>query len=260
MSSNDILVEIPNHHLPKLAALFENKAPWAPHMVTFVHIAMKWKENTKYKDKIVFLSPYNCWETDGTIIVIVQLLSTQDLYVFTLDDQCTNLYKGLLETNLITYANKRSLFYAVHEKHVPTVKKYLDKKQISVEEKPCFMYAIAPEEATKFTLECSDVYVKTLEPSAAKRINDLWPHKFLQSEQYLASLIDVNGGYGAFLKSTGQMVAWVLKHTFGHVAILQTEEEHTRKGYATLVTKALCREMAEDGFWPAFVVSEVAVF
>lgn len=81
MSSNDILVEIPNHHLPKLAALFENKAPWAPHMVTFVHIAMKWKENTKYKDKIVFLSPYNCWETDGTIIVIVQVRSTLAILV-----------------------------------------------------------------------------------------------------------------------------------------------------------------------------------
>ena len=89
-----------------------------------------------------------------------------------------------------------------------------------------------------------------MEPSAAKRINDLWPHRFLQSEQYLASYIDANGGYGVFLKSSDQMVAWVIKHAFGHLAMLQTEEDHTRKGYASLVTKALSREIAEEGHWP----------
>ena len=73
--------------------------------------------------------------------------------MFTLDDQCTNLYKGLTETNLLSYT-KRSVFYGVHDKHVPTVKAYIEHKQIRlVADVPCFIYAIAPQDAKKFTLE-----------------------------------------------------------------------------------------------------------
>lgn len=110
---------------------------------------------------------------------------------------------------------------------------------------------------TKFKIffRCaSDVYIKKLEPIAAKQINAVWPHRFVDSDKYLGGFIDVNGGYGVFLKSTNEMVAWVIKHAWGHLAMLQTEEEHKRKGYASLVIKALSKEIGEEGHWPIATV------
>ncbi|RZC35142.1 uncharacterized protein BDFB_007853 [Asbolus verrucosus] len=250
-TKSEILVKIPDNQLPKLAALYERNATWAPYMVSFIHMGIRWKKSEKYRDVISFMSPNNTWEKDGTIIALLQC-NTYDLVVFTLDDQCTNLYEGLMQTNYIDYSKNRILFYGVHEKHIPTVLKYLENKKIDITLNiPCFIYAISPEEAKKLTIECpDDVYVKELEPSAAKQVNAAWPHRYQGSDSCLASFLEMNGGYGVFLKSTDELVAWVLKHTFGHLGMLQTEEKHKKKGYGSLVAKVLSKEIAEEGHWP----------
>ncbi|XP_008190613.1 uncharacterized protein LOC663674 isoform X2 [Tribolium castaneum] len=247
----DILSEIPDDQLPQLANLYEEKAPWAPYMVSFIHMAMKWKKSGKYRNALKIFSPNNSWKTDGTIIARLILNVNQDITVFTLDDQCTNLYQGLTETSLLNYNNIRTIFYGVHERHAHVILKYLQEKKIKFVNIPCYFYCTSPEQAKKFTIECpSDVYLKKLEPSAGQQVDTIWPHRFLGSDQYLSNFIEANGGYGLFLKSTNEMVAWVLKHAWGHLAMLQTEEAHKRKGYASLVTKALSKEIAEEGHWP----------
>ena len=77
---SDILVEIPNSQLPELAALYESRASWAPHMSTLVHTGIKWKRSDKYKDSITFLSPRNSWEEDGTLIVLVNVRPVLSLF------------------------------------------------------------------------------------------------------------------------------------------------------------------------------------
>lgn len=64
----------------------------------------------------------------------------------------------------------------------------------------------------------------------------------------------MNGGYGLFLKSDNSIVAWVLKNHLGALAILQTVEEHKRKGYGSLITKVLSQEIAKEGHEPIAMV------
>lgn len=71
--NTDILVEIPDDCLNKLANLYEEKAPWAPHLVSFIHTAMKWKKSGKYRNAVKIFSPMDSWETDGTIIARIIL-------------------------------------------------------------------------------------------------------------------------------------------------------------------------------------------
>ncbi|XP_044270434.1 uncharacterized protein LOC123015062 [Tribolium madens] len=249
----DILIEIPDDKLPQLANLYKEKAPWAPHMVSFIDMAIKWKKTEIYRDTLHIFSPNDSWKTDGTIIARIILMNGhQDIMVFTLDDQCTNLYQGLMETLLLNYNNIKTCFYGVHEKHIYFIKTFLNEKNLAMDFLvPMHVYCISPEEARKFTIECPpEVYLKKLDPSAGQQMNATWLHRFPGSDKYLTSFIDANGGYGVFLKSTHEMVAWVLRHAWGHLAILQTQEAHKRKGYASLVTKALSKEIANEGHWP----------
>ncbi|XP_044269901.1 uncharacterized protein LOC123014716 [Tribolium madens] len=216
-------------------------------------MAIKWKNSEKHRETLKLFSPNDSWKTDGTIIARIILVDdNQDIIVFTLDDQCTNLYQGLVETLLLNYNNIRTYFYGVHEKHVPSITTFLHQKNLAIDfNVPTYFYCISPEQASKFTLECPpDVYLKKLEPCAGQQVDAAWPHRFPGSDKYLTSFIEANGGYGLFLKSTHEMVAWVLKHVWDHLAKLQTEEAHKRKGYASLVTKALSKEISNEGHWP----------
>jgi hypothetical protein len=69
----DVLVEIADEQLPQLAALYEERAPWAPYMVSFVHTAMKWKQSEKFRDSITFWSPNDTWKSDGTIVANISV-------------------------------------------------------------------------------------------------------------------------------------------------------------------------------------------
>ncbi|RZC35143.1 FR47 and/or Acetyltransf 1 domain containing protein, partial [Asbolus verrucosus] len=251
---SDILVNIPDDQLPKLATLYETKATWAPYMVSFVHMGIRWKKLEKYRDVITFMSPNNSWEEDGTIVAILQS-SRHDLVVFTLDDQCTNLYEGLMKTNLIDY-RKRVMFFNLHEKHIPAVMKYIEDKKLNIsEDTPCFIYAMSPEDAKKLTIECPpDIYVDKLELSMTKQVNTAWPHRFEGSENYVSTFIETNGGYGVFLKATNELVAWGLNHTLGHLGLLQTAERHKKKGYGSLIARVLSKEIGEGGHWPVGTV------
>jgi predicted GNAT family acetyltransferase len=85
---------------------------------------------------------------------------------------------------------------------------------------------------------------------SAAQIDSVWPYKYRGSQDYIASLIESNGGYGVFLKNGDEMVAWAVKHCLGHIGMVQTRENEKKKGYGLLVTKALAKEIVEEGQRP----------
>lgn len=58
------------------------------------------------------------------------------------------------------------------------------------------------------------------------------------------------GGYGVFLKSDNSIAAWIFKNQLGCLGILQTVEKHKCKGYGSLLSKILAKEVGEDGHNP----------
>lgn len=101
-----------------------------------------------------------------------------------------------------------------------------------------------------FFFRCpEEIYIRKLVEKDAELVNELWPHKYENSVEYIKMFISMNGGYGAFTKNN-ELVSWVLKNHMGTLGILQTVQEHRRKGYGTLVTMALSKEIAEEGHVP----------
>lgn len=92
--------------------------------------------------------------------------------------------------------------------------------------------------------------MKKLNEDHAVVMNEIWPHKFKGSLDYLKTFIKMNGGFGVFLKEDDSIVAWILKNQMGMMVVLQTADGYKRKGYGSLVTKAIAKEIAKEGHVP----------
>lgn len=102
---------------------------------------------------------------------------------------------------------------------------------------------------------CPEGYeLRQLEECHTDQIDSLWTKKFQDSRTYLALFINLSGGWGLFKKSNDQLVSWALRMALGHIGIVQTLEEHQKKGFASLVIKKLSKTIASDDENPiAFV-------
>lgn len=99
------------------------------------------------------------------------------------------------------------------------------------------------------------MYLAPLNTSHAEIMNSVWPHKYENSEKYLATVLELNGGIGLFSKQDNELRSWILKNYFGGLGVLQTANEHRRKGYGTLITKIFSKMLAEEGYdISAFIV------
>ncbi|KAJ8963252.1 hypothetical protein NQ318_018718 [Aromia moschata] len=248
-TETDILVDIPEDDLPKLAEMYEPHKEWAPHAYSIIKTGIEWRQ--KGNNKLLFMSPNNCWKKDGTFFVLMQYYSI-DIFVFTLDDSGENAYEAMLNTRRfnISYTDRLPLLYSVHRKLHPVLMKAIKDRQGIIEiATPCYMYSISKEKAMEFDIECPpDVYIKKLDPSHASTVNSVWPHRYSNSEKFVAFLLTMNDGYGVFLKSNDELVSWIIVTMLGQLGLLQTKEAHKKKGYAALVTRQLSKKIAEKGF------------
>lgn len=89
-----------------------------------------------------------------------------------------------------------------------------------------------------------------MDKSHASLVDKHWKYRLEGSEEYLEVFIEMNSSFGVFLKSDNTLVCWVLLNHLGLISNLQTLPEYERKGYGTLVTKALCKEIARSGCNP----------
>lgn len=88
----------------------------------------------------------------------------------------------------------------------------------------------------------------------AFKINEMWPHRSESSLAFIEYLIDHLLSVGLF-NETGELVAWCLQLDFGSLATLQVDENHLRKGYGEVVTKAICRKIATE--WKLDITSNI---
>lgn len=89
-----------------------------------------------------------------------------------------------------------------------------------------------------------------LDLSHVELIYSLWPHRLEDhpelSIRLLRSYITENKGLGLFLRKDNSLVSWILVTEWGGLGLLQTVEEHKRKGYGKIITKAMIKMLAEE--------------
>lgn len=91
------------------------------------------------------------------------------------------------------------------------------------------------------------MYLAPLKEEDVEIIEPVWPHRNGSSKFYLASLIAANGGFGLYSKLDGTLCSWVIKNNFGGMGILQTSQEHKRKGYGRILAKHFSKYWTKKG-------------
>ncbi|KAJ8968985.1 hypothetical protein NQ314_001995 [Rhamnusium bicolor] len=228
-AEDDILVDIADEDLPKLAKIYESHKDWAPHAYSTITTGIEWKK-----------------KSGGKYMTFIF-----DVFIFTLNETGENVYDALMKTRRLetNFSDRPRLFYSIHNKLYPAVFKALKERKIEIyAEIPCYLYAIPKEEALKFDVECPpEVYIKQLDKTDAPVISALWPHRYKNADKFVEILIEMNGGYGIFLKSSNELVSWALLSMMGQLSLVQTVDDQKKKGYASLITKYLSKELAKKG-------------
>lgn len=103
--------------------------------------------------------------------------------------------------------------------------------------------------------EDANIEIKPLNAIHSFVIKEHWPHPLIGEDDIPCALIDVNGGYGIFLKSTGQLVSWGIKTMMGQIGFVQTLKEFQRKGYASIIVRKFAKEFASEGINPCAIVA-----
>lgn len=93
--------------------------------------------------------------------------------------------------------------------------------------------------------------LRDLEEQHTDIINRTWYHnEGPATESFVKATIVLNGGVGLFLKGNDNPIAWnTIQHFYG-LGMLYTLEKYRQKGYASIVTKALSKKIAEAGIDP----------
>lgn len=79
----------------------------------------------------------------------------------------------------------------------------------------------------------------------AEKINSVWPMRSEGSQNYIEYIIKYNSNVGLF-DDNNELVAWCLQLDFGSLSTLQVDEKHLRKGYGSLIAKAISKKIATE--------------
>lgn len=109
------------------------------------------------------------------------------------------------------------------------------------------MVHMTKEDALKLEINLPEgVELKRLSPNDAEKVNSVWPHASPGSIEFMRYVITHNESMGVYEQSTGELSAWCLTHDYYCLLALQVDENHLRKGYGNIVTKAMTKKLAEQ--------------
>ncbi|KAG7200598.1 hypothetical protein KM043_001156 [Ampulex compressa] len=260
MSENDVLELLPAEKWPLIQEVLKKEWPNFAYYYYWIENAIKWKrKNSAINIKIYCLrGDHTC----GTFIAISQF-SIYIVKVFTQDLSGSTLVKILTETKYINW-DESVHFGAVHERFKPFLLTAIDRvistKRIIIEYANPAQYYFKPAQECAGVEICipEECYMKALDKTHIPVIHNVWPHRdpvFPElSLKYLTTIIEMNFGIGLFLKEDNSLVSWAMQTDWHAMGIVQTVEQHQKKGYASIVINALAKKLAEDNISTALFI------
>lgn len=99
-----------------------------------------------------------------------------------------------------------------------------------------------------------NLQVKSLSESHVELVNSLWAHRYNESEKFISYTIKYHVNVGIF-NENDELVAWCLRYDNGSLGMLQVIKSERGKGYGTLISKFMCKKIAEE--FKSDVISEI---
>ncbi|XP_022921158.2 uncharacterized protein [Onthophagus taurus] len=238
--------------IKELQQIYEHEVPYASHVNSLFLTYFKWKRSHPERDDLNFYGLDDDWKKSGTFLLLFRQF---DIFMFTLDKTGEDLLALLNDSKCLKIASdtwNNPVIYGIRNEHLPPIHECLRCHKVPI--KAIFdnkLFYLPKEEALKFEIICPDeVYIDKLNVSYIDLLCSLWPYSFPGVEEYLSCFIEMNHGYGVFLKENRRLVSWVLQDYWGVLIVLETVPEFKRKGYGSLIVKKMCVEVAKEGINP----------
>lgn len=258
MSSNcgDILSELTNEEIDEFREFYKNLD-----RLDFVHVhlylknQLQWNEQfTKMNDgevaeisdrcKMKFYRPRHSKLEYRTLIGIT---GDKDctIFVHTLEESLIELRECLETTDLIKWG-ELPMFVAVHQSLHKMMYEVFEFKNFHVTmDNRCSTLWMCKENALSQEVSTLEgVAMKLLLPDDHLLINELWRYKYPGSQDFIKSLINLNGGLGIY--EHDKLISWILQVECYGLGLLQTVEDHQGKGFARFLTRAMTKRISEE--------------
>lgn len=164
--------------------------------------------------------------------------------------------KSLLKSKTVPW-DKTPIWGPIHEKLQPALEELYDEKKLKLLF-PTFVgnaYLIEVDQAQKITYTCPpEVYLGPLKGEQGEFIDSFWPHRGGNSVEVTTFMIEKNGGIGLYLKESNDLIAWCLIWAHLGPGQLCVTDQHKRKGYGSLVVKAITKSLADKGVQPLLYI------
>ncbi|XP_050082233.1 uncharacterized protein LOC126569295 [Anopheles aquasalis] len=239
--TTDTLVPIPIEDLEELRDLYQHNWPHNEPTYNLIQNYIDWHRiDRKLKDFAIY-SLNGTWRQNGTFVLEDRYL----LFFYSLDDTNDTVRRAL---DLVDWDYSWQVS-AYHDTHRAAMLEIIQKHNLQlIFDLPTETRYLRKEAALQFTIDVpAGTSLRPLSGEDAVKANALWPHRAKGSEFLLKRLALWNASVGLFDESTNEMLAWCFRLTPGPNGALEVPVEHRRKGYGTLVTKALAVKLAEMG-------------
>ncbi|KXJ69540.1 hypothetical protein RP20_CCG026654 [Aedes albopictus] len=240
MEVQDQLKAIPSNEWVLLRDIY--KRDWPRHQLAYNTIQnyINWSALDPRIKQLQILGFDDSWRENGTCVI----LDRYQMYVYTVEDSNKSLKRALLLVDW-DYSYKMC---CIPMRYHPTFQEVFATLSIDLLwDHPCVIYELSKEDSLKLDLNVpKGLHTEKLSIHHATFANEVWPHRCEGSEYFLKRLAAWNPSVGLF-NEAGQLLAWCFCWPNGAIGPLEVAKEHQRKGYGSLMVKAIAREVANAG-------------
>ena len=120
-----------------------------------------------------------------------------------------------------------------------------DLKLKMVDDADTMCYYLPKKEAMKLDVTLPpNMLFKPLTTIHVEKINSVWPHRYEGSDQFILYSIEHHLNVGLF--DGTELTAWSIIYDSGSIGVMQVDENHLRKGYGSLIVKAISKQFVEE--------------
>ncbi|XP_063697440.1 uncharacterized protein LOC134828395 [Culicoides brevitarsis] len=233
------LVEIPSNNWVSLRDLFLTNWPNDHVGYYLVDNYVKWVEKDPNIKNLAFYCLNGDW-SDGTFVVIDRF----QLFIYSKSDTNERLTELL---RLLDWSKgfKVSSFRKKFRSAVLTV---IDELSLEVEyDKERILFFMPREKASVLDVTPPEGY--SLKPISdenhVQKVSEIWSNRDEGSFFFLQRLKNFNPNVGLFKNDSNELVSWCFRLQVGALGALQTDKNYLRRGFGSLVTRKMCKILAE---------------
>ncbi|XP_019559658.3 uncharacterized protein LOC109428387 [Aedes albopictus] len=241
MHPRDELKPIAREDWPALRDMF--KTEWPKHEIGYNTIQnyINWVAIDPKIKNLEVLGLNDGWRENGTYIVVDRF----HIYMHSLDDSGDSLKRALM---LLDWDYSYMIVSAQESKRT-VIQEVLRLCNVDTlwEVTSSMKYELPMEDCLKLELSLPEgLELKKLGIEHAVTANEVWPWRHEGSEYFMKRLAAWNTSIGLFNES-GEMLAWSFVWPTGAIGPLEVAKNHLRKGYGTIIAKAIAKEVAKVG-------------